>query len=111
MSQLSDRLNQRIDELFPMPITGDILDKIKADRLRSAFREGIYFSLGEILRVVPDQDNTKPVPYNEAWDEAVGKISDLHTDIFDYYQKLHEQKMAEYDNRNARTRKEVIPHH
>ena len=111
MNQLDGRLHKRIEELFPMPPKHDILEEIKVDRIRSAFREGIHFAFEEILKLVPLEDKTKPAAYNQAWNEAIDKCSELHHEVFEYYTELHNKIMAEYDNRNTNPRKEVIPHH
>ena len=92
-----NQLKERIEALYPMPVKPDVLEEIKIGRLRSAFREGLYFMLSEILKMVPEEDKSKPDAWNDAWVEVMDKYEVLANGIHEHYRKEHEEIMAAYD--------------
>jgi hypothetical protein len=91
-----ERLKKKIEELYPYPVPCDTLGEIKTDRLRSAFREGLYFMLREIMNMMPTEDKTKSVDYNAALDELMDKYVELSEGIYEHYHQLHEEFMAKH---------------
>lgn len=64
-----------LNEKFPMPVKGDILEELKQERLRSAFVSGMYWALGRFIDLIPTENKNAEAGYNIALDEVMGNLS------------------------------------